>query len=172
MVLSNMKYVNLCLSDEDLKVMKKTQLKSILKKKIYEKFLSYLLERRGTKGGEISYSKLEMSNYLMPSEYKLSNNDKKQIFSIRNKMINLHSHFPSKNLPKMCVAGCQIVKSDTHLYKCEKINLTKPELEFNNIYNGELSSQLRVFQIMKHNIGKRELLLNSPGDLCDPLTSQ
>ena len=141
--------------------MKKTQLKSILKQKINKKSLSYLLEKRGSKGGEIIYSKIEMSNYLLPSEFKLSNDDKKQIFSIKNKMINLHSHFPSKNLQKMCIAGCQTDESDIHLYKCDQINQTQPNIEFENIYNGELSTQVKIFENMKINIERRELLLKT-----------
>ena len=61
----------------------------MLKKRIKEGALKYLLEKRGKKGGEIRYSYLEMEEYLLPFNNKLSIDQKREMFALKNAMINI-----------------------------------------------------------------------------------
>jgi hypothetical protein len=46
--------------------MSKNQLKKILKEKQGKHALKYLVDKQGTKGKDIHYSRIEMSEYLPP----------------------------------------------------------------------------------------------------------
>ena len=83
------------MSDMEIKHLKKSKLKYILRNKINEKALQYLLNKRGSKGSEIKYKNLQMSLYLSPNEYNLKHSEKEEIFAIRNKMINIFGNFQS-----------------------------------------------------------------------------
>ena len=58
--------INLKLTLEQIKSMKKEKYKSILKEKVSEAALKYLINKQGKKGREIRYPFLEMSEYLLP----------------------------------------------------------------------------------------------------------
>ena len=64
-------------------------------KKCEESALSYLLKKRGSKGSEIKYTKLEMPSYLLPNnEYKID--DQRYVYGMRNKMADIPSSFTAK----------------------------------------------------------------------------
>ena len=97
-----------------------------------------------------------MSYYLMPNNSNLSNNDKKLMYGIKNRMINLFENFPSKKLQMFCLAGCNELESINHLYKCKIINQTEPNISYQKIYNGTIEEQVKIFQIIKQNLKERE----------------
>ena len=94
--MKSLEYLNLKMSLEEIKLMKKTQFKKIIENSIKEKAFQYLLEKRGSKGSQIRYSSLKMQEYLLPDKENLSITDKQYIFAIRNRMIQIEY-----NLPKM-----------------------------------------------------------------------
>ena len=73
-------WVSTCLSDlsdlqisetlEEIRDMSKTKFKKILKSKILVNAFHYLQSKRGSKGQEIKYTILEMSEYLLPFNSK------------------------------------------------------------------------------------------------------
>ena len=83
----SLKYLNIKLSVEEIRMMKKTQFRKLIKNSIKEKALLYLMEKRGSKGSQIRYSSLKMQEYLLPDEGKLSILDKQFIFAMRNRMV-------------------------------------------------------------------------------------
>ena len=54
--------------------------------------------KRGSKGSEIIYTDLEMADYLHPSNNYLTIDQKRKMFSVRNRMIKIESNFPKQNL--------------------------------------------------------------------------
>ena len=93
--------------------MTKNKFSSILRDKT--RSLKYLTEKKGSKGKEILYDKIEMSEYLLPLNNKLSIEGKKRLFSARNKMVNILSNFSSSKLGrKNCICGEQ--ESMQHIY--------------------------------------------------------
>ena len=83
----------------------------------------------------------------------------------------LNTNFPSINLSAYCGAGCEIIESNEHIYACEKLNITQSDIEYDQIYNGDLSIQIKIFLIMKENMKRRENII-VPSDLSDPLICQ
>ena len=81
--------------------------------------LRYLLDNRGKKGSEIEYRSLEMADYLLPFNNKLTIEEKCNLFAVRNKMINIQSNFSSK-----CEVKCECGEKETmnHIYECKLYN--------------------------------------------------
>ena len=59
--------------------------KNLLKRKLEIKALDYLLRKRGSKGQEIDYTTLEMSEFLTPFNSKLNIEEKSRLFEIRDR---------------------------------------------------------------------------------------
>ena len=154
-VQKNMKYINLTLSENELKQMNKKHLKVILTRKIYEKSLQYLKDLRQSKGKQIKYEKLKMAEYLMPYDFNLSIEDKRQMFSLKNRMVNIHENFPSKGLDKMCKAGCDTEETIQHIYMCDKYDYKHIHTEYEHIYNGTVTEQTHIYKIMKKKLEER-----------------
>ena len=62
---------DITLSLEEIKNLTKLQFTRIFKTKVKENAFRYLIQKRGKKGGEISYTKLEMAEYLLPCNASL-----------------------------------------------------------------------------------------------------
>ena len=137
-----------------LKIMTKEKLKSILNIKIRKKALEYLLKLRGSKGKEIIFTKLEMSDYLLPNDSKLSNVDKKYLYAIRNRMIKIQSNFYGQGEKEsFCPSECGQYLNMNHIYVCQNLNKnTNISLPYEKIFNGKLREKIIVFNRMKQNI--------------------
>ena len=81
---------------EEIKLMTKRKFNRILKERISKNALQYLTEKQGKKGGNIAYVRIEMAEYLLPDS-KLSTEQKRQLFAIRNMMVDLPDNFSSGN---------------------------------------------------------------------------
>ena len=101
--LEDLKYLNIILTIEEIKSMKRRQFKTLLQKSIKIKALQYLLEKQKSKGSEIKYESLKMAEYLAPNHEKLSIAHQRYIFQIRNRMIEIENNFPNKYQKKLCV---------------------------------------------------------------------
>ena len=65
MVLNDLKTLNIQESLKEIQEMTETKFKNILRDKVSKEALRYLTEKQRNKGGEIHYSKLQMSEYLL-----------------------------------------------------------------------------------------------------------
>ena len=77
-----------------------------------------------------------MAEYLSPNGTNLSIQDKKDLYSIRNKIINIEGNYSSKYTNTLCTAGCIDIETTEHIYTCIILNTTNIEIPFKNIYNG------------------------------------
>ena len=53
-------------SQSEIQAMTKNRFKNLLKQRIKENALSYLINMQGSKGKEISYNEIQMKDYLLP----------------------------------------------------------------------------------------------------------
>ena len=83
----DLKELEINISLEEIKNMTKTKFSRILKVKIKKNAFSYLIRKRGKKGGEISYTSLEMAEYLQPCNANLTIEQKHELFEVRNRMV-------------------------------------------------------------------------------------
>ena len=95
--MKDLKKLKLSLSLKEIKEMTKYKFTNILKESIKKSALIYLVEKQGKKGKEIQYKELEMAEYLIPN-CKLTIEEKKEMFAIRNKMTNIPSNFTKSNI--------------------------------------------------------------------------
>ena len=151
--LQNLKYLNINLSFEEIKDIKRSQFQNILRKSIKEKAYEYLIEKRGRKGIEIDYRKLKMQEYLLPDEELLSISDKQMIFAIRNRMVNIEHNFPRKDkTEKECICGD--VKNMKHLYSCKRLNIETMKTPYENIFGEDVRKMKIVYERFKNNLEK------------------
>ena len=86
---------------------------------------SYLTEKQMKKGKEITYSKIEMAEYLLPDS-NLSTEQKRRLFSIRNKMVDISDNFSSREIETFCYCGEREMMS--HIYYCKLLCENNSEL--------------------------------------------
>ena len=135
--------------------------------------MKYLTEKQGKKGKDIAYSRIEMAEYLLPDS-KLSTEQKRRLFSIRNMMIDIPDNFSSGDIETFCYCGEREVMS--HIYYCKILNEDNSELiSYHKIYDGNITEQMKIYRRFEENFKEREKFLNEernqpPCDLfVDPL---
>ena len=141
--LSDLKYINVNLTLEEIRKIPKEKYTGILKEKTRETALKYLLAKQGKKGSEISYSCLEMAEYLLPHNSVINVEEKCEMFGVKNGMTEIPYNFSSNSQTK-CVCGK--LEDNLHIYKCELYNVKQQAtIPFMKIFNGNLSQQNEVF---------------------------
>ena len=165
--MKDLENINLKLTLDEIKSMKKKEYAKILKQKVEKAALKYLLDKRGKKGIELEYSCIEMAEYLLPFN-RQTVEDKCEIFAVKNSMINIPSNFSSKDETK---CECGALEKMAHIYECDLYNNEKLIIPFEKIFNENLKEQIEVYEKFKQNMKKRKLLKETsyPCDLFDPL---
>ena len=118
--LKSLEYLEITPSIADIMEMSKEQFRKILKKSIAEKALQYLINKRGSKGQEIEYSRLKMAEYLLPQDENISILDQQYIFSMRNRMVQIGQNFPEKENENLCICG--ETEKMKHIHDCKYLN--------------------------------------------------
>ena len=139
---------------------------------IMNKALEYLLEKRKSKGKEIEYQKLvAMTDYLSPLNRNLNIENKRRMFSIRNRMINIKSNFNQRNKEAKCICGDK--ETMEHIWNCKLLNKEGNQNEkYEKIFNGNLEEQLNIFEKFEEKMEKYTEMKNkmeqSIEHPCDP----
>ena len=108
-----------------------------------------------------------MAEYLQPFSNELSLEQKREMFSIRNRMNNIPENFPKRDEKYKCICG-QIEKI-THIYDCEILSKNKQQrVPYEKIFNGNINEQIEVFKLVKQNLEKREMMKSETDFPCDP----
>ena len=132
---------------------------TILKESVKVISLEYLTGKQKFKGKEIEYEKVEMSEYLLPTYQKLSIEERRKLFSIRNKMINIPANFSKSNSEVKCVCGQ--TENMTHLYNCEILNTEKPEVLYEQVYSGNIREQVEILKRFELILEERDRILKN-----------
>ena len=151
--LKSLDYLKLNFSVEEVKEMKRTRFKKILKMSIKEKALQYLLNKRGSKGKEMQYSSLKMAEYLLPQNENLSIIDQQYIFSIRNRMVQINHNFPVQENENLCICGD--IENMKHIYDCKHLNEEDIETNYEKIFEENIKNQKTVLERFRKNMQKR-----------------
>ena len=171
--MNDLKVLDINCSLEEIKIMTKEKFNRILKEKIKVIALKYLLQKRGQKGKEIEYGSLQMAEYLQPFGNKLTVEEKRELFSIRNRMVDIPSNFPKGRKEFKCLCGEK--ENMKHIYQCELLSQKKEKsFEYEKIFNGTINQQTEIFRKVQQNLKQREEKISeiiTPCDPCDPLFS-
>ena len=169
--LKDLKFLEIEKTIEEIKEMNRNKFICFLNEAIKTKAFEYLLKLRGKKGQEIKYSEMKMADYLTPSDTDLSITDKRYIFSIRNRMVDIPTNFPSKskNNDEKC-KKCGDLETMKHLYLCD-LNKENKNVKYEEIFGENLRNMKKVYKNFKTNYeNKEKLRVTNPRDpLCDPL---
>ena len=150
MCMMDIKNLHLNLSIEQIKTMKLSQYKSLVKKKIQEESFKYLNNKRRKKGCEIQYDRLQTAEYILPNNYINTIEDQQLLFALRNKTYKLTNDYQKE----ICV--CKKEENLAHIYECTLLNFNTIVINYNKIYNGTLIEQKLILQRMKKCLQKRE----------------
>ena len=100
---------------------------------------------------------LEMADYLLPTNEKLTIEEKRNLFAIRNRMVDICSNFSKSEVKPTCVCG--EIETMKHVYICEILNEKTVQSEvYENIYNGNIRKQIEVFRKFEENLNKYNIL--------------
>ena len=163
--MNNLKELNIKMTLQEIREMSKTKYKEMIKFKCDELAYKYLTSRKGSKGKEIDYSRIEMSQYLQPNDI-LKISEQKQIFEIRNKMTNISANYPGK-MKNEHKCFCGQAENMEHIYYCSRLNNTEIKIEYVNIYKGNISNMKTILERFKENMNKREMFSHVIQN-CDP----
>ena len=130
------------------------------------------MAKRGSKGQEISYTELGMSEYLLPND-NLNIENQRKIFSMRNRMEKIPANFSSKKENRIKCTSCEEYEDMEHIYNCEYLNFEKPSEKYEKIFTGNIHEQKRVLERFEKNMDRREKRGESTHEiqLCDPPVS-
>ena len=166
-VLEDLKELQITQSFEVIKEMSSEMYSKLLKEKIKENALKYLTNKQKSKGKEIIYSEIQMAEYLQTSS-PLTINQKKGMFALKNRMIEISENFPGKNMESECHCGNE--ESILHIYNCDLLNQGNlSNIKYENIFNGDIKDQVKVLNKFEENWKMREYLNSEKKMPCDPL---
>ena len=173
--LEDLEYLEIKLEMDEIREMNRKRFLSLIDKSIEKKALEYLQSKRGKKGQEIKYHEIKMAEYLKPYGNILTISEKRYIFSMRNRMVQIPDNFPikNKNTNKNC-KQCGQNENMKHIYMSEQRPENK-EVKYEIIFGENLEQMKIVYLQFKTNYENREnqkKIVNNPRDPnCDPLIS-
>ena len=159
-VLKDLENLEIVHTMEEIEKMSKSKYKCLVKRKVQEKALKYLLDKknhRNGKGNEIQYTSLKMQGYLISEDMDILNHERKYIFQLRTKMnFKVKTHFKGMYRNTVC-DGCNISESTTkHSLECESL-LGKNELvtylpQYIDLYGDNECEQFYIARIFRDNM--------------------
>ena len=154
--LQDLKDLQIEMSLDEIKKIPKTKFSGIIQKAIQKRAFEYLISKQGSKGQEIRYTELKMAEYLLPSYEKITIEEQRNIFSIRNRMVAIPSNFPKNKKEEICV--CSKIENMKHFYQCEFWNKEneKEKPTFESIFGDDISELVKVNKQFQINYNRRE----------------
>ena len=139
--LNDLKELKISQTFDEIKLISKNQFNKLLKERLKENAFKYLINKQGSKGSEIIYSDLSMSEYLLPTNSELTIEEKQRLFAVKTRMTDIPSNYPKPEVKYFC--HCGLTEDMRHIYFCELINEGKqPNMEYEKIYTGNISEQI------------------------------
>ena len=147
----------------DIKNMKKSKLKAIVKSSIKKKAFEYLLKEKDKKSKmkQLTYKKLEMQEYIKSN--KMSFKNKKILFKLRTRMIPVGYNFGRKVKCPLCHVGPD---NQEHLLSCIIIKISCPEImknsnsKYSDIFSENIQKMDKVASLIEKALRKRDEIIN------------
>ena len=162
-VFDDMKELDLNLSFEEIKVMKKGKFKVILDRATQDKALEELNKKKinHSKGKDLKYGTLEMQKYLKPNHIKSKKEDAITIFKLRTRMSDVKANFRMKYENIECqLCNEQEEETQLHIFTC-KINCRENNIDYEKIFGKDVEYQLEIARIFEENIRIRDKILEN-----------
>jgi tRNA 2-selenouridine synthase SelU len=140
-VLDDLKYLDLNdLSMENIKNIKKTSFKKVIKKKINQKTFE-------------NHSDIIMQKYLQPNKTKMNKENAQLIFKLRCRMTEAKVNIKGKYDNLECGACGIEEENQEHIIKCKELNKNNDilEFEYSKLFNGTVLEKLNISKMFKEN---------------------
>ena len=163
----DIKLLDIDLSEEEIKSLKKHKFKKLLKKKLYEKSFEFLfnLKNKENRSKSKQLSSYNLQNYLQTD--LLTTRQKKLLFSLRTRSVDVKTNYKSMYKFNIRCRLCQKDEdSEKHYLKCEivlrniepSIDLTTAS--YDNIFSSNIEDQVNITKIYDQIFKIRSKLLN------------
>ena len=155
--------IGLNLEDEDIKLMKKSKFKTLVKEKIRGAAHCYLIEKKESlsKLKNLS-SEFNLKEYLLTD--KLSTSEKQLLFKLRTGMIPVKGNFSSMYKDDLSCHLCSmnLKESQEHLLSCSSLTHVNEgsSVEYLDIYHTNLEKQIRAVKHWSILLKTRTIKLN------------
>ena len=114
------------------------------------------MSKRKQKGSECKYKKLEMSKYFQPSNINISITEKRTIFAMRNRMIDIPDNFKFIYGIEHLYLKCKMCNKDlsqNHIYEFNYLNKEKSsQVDYEKVFEGTVREQFEVTQSFMINL--------------------
>ena len=128
-VIMDLKELNLNITIDNIRKMKKSRLKIIINQAIKEKTFCDMVQKKEShsKVRLIKHERLEMQNYLKPNELKVKLEEAQEIFKMRSRVSDVKTNFKGKYENFECEI-CKIeYETQQHIIECKEINKNRKE---------------------------------------------
>ena len=157
---------NIDLSNDEISKMKRLTFKKIVKEKLQLLAAQYLITKKlqHSKSQHLTYSK-EMKPYLRNELLKIE--DKRLMFRIRNRLIDVKSNYRGKYKDDMTCRLCKVTEeSQLHLFSCTELlsdNIIRDSMKgytYADIFSTNLKTQAHMIDIWHKLLKLRTRKLN------------
>ena len=165
-VRETLKDLNILLTFSQIKLMKKEELKNLVKAACEAEALLYLNKKKAehSKVLHLSHTNWEMQNYMKPNT--MLTEEAKFIFLLRTRMLDVRVNFKNKHKDINCPNCKEHPDDQPHLLTCTKLtdgaSVARPNLRYENIFESDVQKMLEVSRLLNTNFKIRKQLLKSP----------
>ena len=151
----------------DIKKIRKSTFKTMLRESTENKVLKSLTEKKlsHSKVMHLDHKMLQMRKYLMPSRIKKTKNECQLIFKLRSRITEIKTNFKGKYDYFECDVCGQEEESQEHILKCtEVMNMNKENNEIPNyerLFDGKVTEQLSIARRFQTNMNIRDHILKN-----------
>ena len=157
-VLQDLKELKWDMNMDEIKNMKKSEFKRMLKEKTEEKSINDLnvVKSGHSKVKHLKHSMMQMRNYFKQTSMKQTKEEIQLIFKLRARMTDIKMNYKGIYDSFECSACKEEEESQTHMFECKEI-LKKYEedykeeykVEYEKIFDGKVKDQVEIARIFK-----------------------
>ena len=159
-VSSDIEEINLNMTFEDIKNMKKTTFMNTVKRKIDHKSLKYLekMKENHSKVMGLKHPILKMQQYLMPNDEQMKKEDCQMIFQLRSKVTNAKINQKNRYESYECEVCGLADESQEHVINCEVIREMHNEWDkseipsYNKLTDGSIKEKILISKMFSKNM--------------------
>ena len=166
-VKENLEYLEIFISFDQIKNSTREQFKCLvddsIDEKAFEKLISEKDSKNKTKVAHIKYQELSMQEYL--KDKKISIQQKKFIFLLRSRMLDVAGNYPHKYDSKLCPICKEENSLDNqeHVLQCRKLmkrnQVVATPSVYSDFFGDDVNKMVEVASVIKENFQKRNEIL-------------
>ena len=163
-VMKDIQELDIKMTFDEIKLMKKSSLANILNKAIEDKALKDLnqIKIKHSKVLHLKHDYMKMKKYLMPNKMKTTRDEIQLIFKLRSRMTNIKKNYEGMYDDLECSACGEEEESQQHILECSVlVNMNKDYEElpkYGKIFDGTVSEQVKIAKKFKQNMRLKENL--------------